>query len=164
MRVEGFAGWVQHLGNGVECKDTCLVTARSAGRARLWCIDHSAGSQVAPHPPAVCLRLPVCLPAYWCAQILFWKKRAEEALQRSGLPYTVVRPGGLKSKLSPGESSAGSIVMGRPGTYGFPPLQKSGSILRSQVRVEGRGGVVWCACRRGGRGEWRGGVEGCARR
>ena len=26
--------------------------------------------------------------------ILFWKKRAEEALQRSGLRYTIVRPGG----------------------------------------------------------------------
>lgn len=81
-------------------------------------------------------------------QILFWKKRAEEALQRSGLKHTVVRPGGLKSRLSPGESTAGNIVMGRAGTYGFPPLQKSGSILRSQVSVctctflssRGRGG------------------------
>ena len=26
--------------------------------------------------------------------ILFWKKRAEEAIQRSGLRYTIVRPGG----------------------------------------------------------------------
>ena len=26
-------------------------------------------------------------------QILFWKKRAEEELQRSGLEYTIVRPG-----------------------------------------------------------------------
>ena len=25
--------------------------------------------------------------------VLFWKKRAEEALQRSGLDYTIVRPG-----------------------------------------------------------------------
>lgn len=31
--------------------------------------------------------------------VLFWKKRAEEELQRSGLTYTIVRPGGLKSKL-----------------------------------------------------------------
>jgi hypothetical protein len=29
-----------------------------------------------------------------CCQILFWKKRAEEELQRSGLSYTIVRPGG----------------------------------------------------------------------
>lgn len=26
--------------------------------------------------------------------VLFWKKRAEEAIQRSGLRYTIVRPGG----------------------------------------------------------------------
>lgn len=26
--------------------------------------------------------------------VLFWKKRAEEELQRSGLDYTIVRPGG----------------------------------------------------------------------
>ena len=26
-------------------------------------------------------------------QILFWKKRAEEELQRSGLDYTIIRPG-----------------------------------------------------------------------
>ena len=28
--------------------------------------------------------------------MLFWKKRAEEELQRSGLKYTIVRPGGLQ--------------------------------------------------------------------
>jgi uncharacterized protein YbjT (DUF2867 family) len=27
--------------------------------------------------------------------VLFWKKRAEEALQRSGLDYTIIRPGGV---------------------------------------------------------------------
>jgi uncharacterized protein YbjT (DUF2867 family) len=68
-------------------------------------------------------------------QILFWKKRAEEALQRSGLRHTIVRPGGLKSRLAPRERMAGAVVMARPGTYGFPPLQQSGSILRSQVRA-----------------------------
>lgn len=76
---------------------------------------------------------PPCVSVPHSRQILFWKKRAEEALQRSGLPHTIVRPGGLKSKLGPGETSAGNIVMGRAGSYGFPPLQKSGAILRSQV-------------------------------
>jgi len=64
--------------------------------------------------------------------VLFWKKRAEEALQRSGLTYTIVRPGGLKNSLRAGES-AGYVVMKGPNYYGFPPLKESGSILRSQV-------------------------------
>lgn len=79
------------------------------------------------------LAVPAPLGAHHPHQILFWKKRAEEALQRSGLKHTIVRPGGLKSRLGPGETTAGNIVMGRAGSYGFPPLQKSGSILRSQV-------------------------------
>jgi len=36
--------------------------------------------------------------------VLFWKKRAEEYLQRSGLRYTIVRPGGLKDKADQGKS------------------------------------------------------------
>lgn len=43
-----------------------------------------------------------------------------------------MRPGGLRSKLRQGEA-AGGVIMARPGTFGFPPLQQSGSILRSQV-------------------------------
>jgi len=35
------------------------------------------------------------LNLFWL--VLFWKKQAEEYLQKSGLPYTIVRPGGLKS-------------------------------------------------------------------
>lgn len=67
--------------------------------------------------------------------VLFWKKRAEEALQRSGLNYTIVRPGGLKSELRPGEVK-GNIVMGGPREFGFTPFEPTkriGSILRSQV-------------------------------
>jgi uncharacterized protein YbjT (DUF2867 family) len=60
--------------------------------------------------------------------ILFWKKQAEAALQRSGLPYTIIRPGGLKDSGPPG-----GIVLGGPGTWGVPPLKVAGSILRSQV-------------------------------
>jgi uncharacterized protein YbjT (DUF2867 family) len=36
------------------------------------------------------------LNLFWL--ILFWKKQAEEYLQQSGLPYTIVRPGGLKNE------------------------------------------------------------------
>lgn len=64
--------------------------------------------------------------------VLFWKKRAEEELQRSGLDYTIVRPGGLKTQLRQGESQS-QIVMEGPNAFGFPPLKRSGSILRSQV-------------------------------
>ena len=61
--------------------------------------------------------------------VLFWKKRGEEALQRSGLPYTVVRPGGLRS-----DGAAAPVVMKRGGSYGLPPrAPPSGSILRAQV-------------------------------
>jgi len=68
---------------------------------------------------------------------LFWgvlllKKQAELALARSGLTFTVVRPGGLKTKLRAGEA-AGAVVMAAAGAYGFPPMKRSGSILRSQV-------------------------------
>jgi hypothetical protein len=56
--------------------------------------------------------------------------QAELALARAGFEsFTVVRPGGLKS----GGGSSGALVMARPGTFGFPPLKKSGSIQRSAV-------------------------------
>lgn len=64
--------------------------------------------------------------------VLFWKKRGEEEVQRSGIDYTIVRPGGLKNKLRDGEP-AGNIVMKGPNVLGTPPAKKSGSILRSQV-------------------------------
>ena len=64
--------------------------------------------------------------------MLFWKKRGEEALQRSGLPYTIVRPGGLQNAPRQGQGPGG-IVMAGPGTFGLPPKRTPGSILRSQV-------------------------------
>jgi hypothetical protein len=65
-------------------------------------------------------------------------QRGEEELQRSGLDYTIVRPGGLKDGLSPGEQVEGNIVMAGPGTFGVskpPPTAAGGSrsILRRQV-------------------------------
>ncbi len=38
--------------------------------------------------------------------ILYWKKQAEDYLKVSGVPYTIVRPGGLKE-----ENNAEAIVM-----------------------------------------------------
>jgi uncharacterized protein YbjT (DUF2867 family) len=39
------------------------------------------------------------LNLFWL--ILYWKKQAEEYLQKSGLTYTIVRPGGLKNEDNP---------------------------------------------------------------
>lgn len=66
--------------------------------------------------------------------LAFWKKQAEEALQRSGMDYTIVRPGGLRSQLPSGQK-AGGVVMAGPSQYGLLPGKRfpTGSILRSQV-------------------------------
>lgn len=117
------------------------------------------------------------LNALW--GVLFWKKQGEQALQRSGLDYTIVRPGerglllqwarctlpaaplsagldgcwlcrltrphthnpaphplttagGLLNSPRAGQT-VGNVVMGGPDTYGLPPRQMPGSILRTQV-------------------------------
>jgi uncharacterized protein YbjT (DUF2867 family) len=54
--------------------------------------------------------------------ILVWKKWAEEYLQRSGLSYTIVRPGGLKN-----EDNSDGIVMSQADTL------FEGSIPRTKV-------------------------------
>ena len=60
--------------------------------------------------------------------VLLWKRAAEEYLRRSGLRWTIVRPGGLKD-----EGEAAPIVTGPAGTFGLPPARTPGSILRRQV-------------------------------
>lgn len=53
------------------------------------------------------------LNLFWL--ILVWKKQAEEYLQKSGLTYTIVRPGGLKNEDNPDPvvmSSADSLFEG----------------------------------------------------
>ncbi len=59
------------------------------------------------------------LNLFWL--ILYWKKQAEEYIQKSGLTYTIVRPGGLKN-----EDNSDSIVMGKADTLfeGSIPRQK----------------------------------------
>lgn len=61
------------------------------------------------------------LNLFWL--ILVWKKQAEEYIQKSGLTYTIVRPGGLKN-----EDNSDSIVMVPAET-----LSLSGSIPRTKV-------------------------------
>lgn len=60
------------------------------------------------------------LNLFWL--ILVWKKQAEEYLQKSGLTYTIVRPGGLKN-----EDNTDAIVMQGADTL------FDGSIPRSKV-------------------------------
>lgn len=54
--------------------------------------------------------------------ILLWKKQAEEYLQKSGLTYTIVRPGGLKN-----EDNSDAIIMQNADTL------NEGSIPRQKV-------------------------------
>ena len=83
--------------------------------------------------------------------VLFWKKRGEEALQRSGLRYTVVRPGGLtdggrgKGRGRGGGKGKGKgrVTMAPAGTYGLPPAKEApGSILRAQVAAVAAAALV----------------------
>ncbi|MBD1845049.1 NAD(P)H-binding protein [Cyanobacteria bacterium FACHB-63] len=60
------------------------------------------------------------LNLFWL--ILVWKKQAEEYLQKSGLTYTIVRPGGLKN-----EENENAIVMSSADTL------SEGSIPRTKV-------------------------------
>ncbi len=60
------------------------------------------------------------LNLFWL--ILVWKKQAEEYLQKSGLTYTIVRPGGLKN-----EDNSDPVLMSSPDTL------FEGSIPRTKV-------------------------------
>lgn len=70
------------------------------------------------------------LNAYW--GVLFWKKQGEVALQRSGLDYTIIRPGGLVDEIKMGRGEGG-LVMAGPDAFGLPPRRRPGSVLRSDV-------------------------------
>jgi len=59
------------------------------------------------------------LNLFWL--VLYWKKQAEQYIKSSGIPYTIVRPGGLKS-----EDNADKVVMSEADTLfdGSIPRQK----------------------------------------
>ena len=59
------------------------------------------------------------LNLFWL--VLYWKKQAEEYIQASGIPYTIVRPGGLKE-----EDNTDKIIMSSADTLfdGSIPRQK----------------------------------------
>ena len=60
------------------------------------------------------------LNLFWL--VLYWKKQAESYIQSSGIPYTIVRPGGLKN-----EDNSDNIIMSNADTL------FEGSIPRPKV-------------------------------
>ncbi|MBO3457271.1 NAD(P)H-binding protein [Aetokthonos hydrillicola Thurmond2011] len=78
------------------------------------------------------------LNLFWL--ILVWKKQAEEYLQRSGLTYTIVRPGGLKN-----EDNPDAIVMQNADTLfdGSIPRQKVAQVcVESLFEPQARNKIV----------------------
>lgn len=63
------------------------------------------------------------LNLFWL--VLYWKKQAESYIQQSGIPYTIVRPGGLKE-----EDNSDNIIMSGADTLfdGSIPRQKVAQI------------------------------------
>jgi uncharacterized protein YbjT (DUF2867 family) len=88
-----------------------LVDAAKAKGIEHFVLVSSVGAAQLFHP----------LNLFWL--ILVWKKQAEEYLQKSGLTYTIVRPGGLKN-----EDNSDRVVM-----YTADTLSLSGSIPRTKV-------------------------------
>ena len=78
------------------------------------------------------------LNLFWL--ILVWKKQAEEYIQKSGLTYTIVRPGGLKN-----EDNSNSVVMSSADTLfdGSIPRQKVAQVCVEALTIpESRNKIV----------------------
>ncbi len=78
------------------------------------------------------------LNLFWL--ILVWKKQAEEYIQKSGLTYTIVRPGGLKN-----EDNSNPIVMQSADTMfdGSIPRQKVAAVcVESLFEAASRNKIV----------------------
>lgn len=78
------------------------------------------------------------LNLFWL--VLYWKKQAEEYLQESGIPYTIVRPGGLKE-----EDNSDNVVMSDADTLfdGSIPRQKVARVcIEASERAEAKSKIV----------------------
>jgi uncharacterized protein YbjT (DUF2867 family) len=78
------------------------------------------------------------LNLFWL--ILVWKKQAEEYIQKSGLTYTIVRPGGLKN-----EDNPDAIVMQSADTLfdGSIPRQKVAQVaVEALLEADARNKIV----------------------
>ncbi|KAI7758267.1 hypothetical protein M8C21_003613, partial [Ambrosia artemisiifolia] len=89
-----------------------LIDAAAAAKAKHFMLVTSLGTNKFGFPAAV-------LNLFW--GVLCWKRKAEEALLASGIPYTIVRPGGMERPtdsfkethnltLSPGDTLFGGLV------------------------------------------------------
>lgn len=58
--------------------------------------------------------------------VLYWKKQAEEALQLSGMPYTIVRPGGMERPTDQFKETHNVVLTPRDQLFG-------GQVSRLQV-------------------------------
>ena len=78
------------------------------------------------------------LNLFWL--VLWWKKQAENYLQKSGLTYTIVRPGGLKN-----EDNTDNIVMSSADTLfeGSIPRQKVAQVcVEALVHNEAKNKII----------------------
>ena len=78
------------------------------------------------------------LNLFWL--VLYWKKQAEQYIQSSGLPYTIVRPGGLKE-----EDNTDNIVMSQADTLfdGSIPRQKVAQVcIEALSQPEAKSNIV----------------------
>ncbi|XP_059435064.1 protein TIC 62, chloroplastic isoform X3 [Corylus avellana] len=64
-----------------------LIDAATAAKVKHFILLTSLGTNMVGFPAAI-------LNLFW--GVLIWKRKAEEALLASGLPYTIVRPGGME--------------------------------------------------------------------
>ena len=78
------------------------------------------------------------LNLFWL--VLYWKKQAEQYIQSSGIPYTIVRPGGLKE-----EDNTDNIVMSQADTLfdGSIPRQKVAQVcVEALSQLEAKSTIV----------------------
>ncbi len=78
------------------------------------------------------------LNLFWL--VLYWKKKAEEHLSKSGVPYTIVRPGGLKN-----EDNDNPIVMAgadRLSEGNIPRLKVAQVCVEALFQPEARNKIV----------------------
>ncbi|EEF43314.1 NAD dependent epimerase/dehydratase, putative [Ricinus communis] len=64
-----------------------LIDAATVAKVKHFIMVSSLGTNKVGFPAAI-------LNLFW--GVLFWKRKAEEALIASGIPYTIVRPGGME--------------------------------------------------------------------